>query len=140
MNTPISDERMLELAARAERCCCKYCGGELEVRLIVFGKFAEAGAELFCNHCQRIEYGTEPLIYQDGKDFVEVLGFDGCPELWEGWIKRRKSVAKVCEIMMWHDEQLGILGEAGYTIPLPEGLTMDRADGSLIYPGEEVTW
>ena len=140
MNEPATEERLAELALRAGRCCCKYCGGPLEVRLVVFGKFAEAGAELFCSKCQRIEYGTEPLIYQQAKYFVETFGFNGFPELEEGELTRRQSVAKVCEIMMWHDTKLGILDESGYTIALPETLSVDGMDGSLIYPGEEVSW
>ena len=140
MNEPVVSERLSKLAIRAKRCCCKYCGGELEVRLVVFGKIEEAGAELFCTQCQRIEYGTEPVIYQQAAYFVEALGFNGFPELEEGELQRRKSIAKVCEIMMWHDEQMGILQEDGFTIALPKEILLDSADGSQIFLGEKVVW
>lgn len=112
-----TDERMTELAERSERCVCKYCGSPLEVQLIVFGKFAEAGAELFCTRCNRIEYGTEPLIYQNAKYFIDVMGFDCFSGLKDNEGSRRQSVAKVCEIMMWHDSKLGILNEGGGASP-----------------------
>lgn len=140
MDKFIASQRLAELATRAKRCCCKYCGGELEVRLVVFGKVEEAGAELFCTQCQRIEYGTEPMIYRQAKYFVENLGFNGFSEMEEGELRRRKSVAKVCEIMMWHDEQMGILTQEGFTIDLSEKLLLDNVDGSQIFLGEEVVW
>lgn len=140
-NDTISTKRMAELTLRAKRCCCKYCGSRLEVRLIVFGKFEEAGAELFCTHCNRIEYGTEPLIYQHGKYFAETMGFDAFSDSGEGEQSKRQSVAKVCEIMMWHDTKLGILDENGFNIERVNTFAeLDCADGSLIIPGEEVTW
>lgn len=140
-NEPVSEGRMAELATRARRCCCKYCGGELEVRLIVFGKFEEAGAELYCTRCNRIEYGTEPEIYQDAKYFVEVMGFDAFPELDRDSLSDQRSVAKVCEIMMWHDVRLGILDEQGFSIAIKEGpQQIDHGDGSMIFPGEEISW
>ena len=135
-----SESRLDMLKNRTKRCVCKYCGGNLKLRRIIFSDYEEARIEIFCNHCDRIEYGVEPEIYQSAKFFVDNSGFNCYPDLDDSEKTKQMTIAKVCEIMMWHDEQLGILGEAGYTIPLPEGLTMDRADGSLIYPGEEVTW
>lgn len=132
-------ERMQELANRAEHCCCKYCGAPLEVRLIVFGKVEEAGAELYCTNCDRIEYGTELLIYQQAKYFVESMGFSSEPDLEDDQVAKRQSVAKVCEIMMWHDMKLGILDTTGFNIPVAEEWReLDGIDGSLIYEGDEV--
>ena len=48
--------RVEELRERAKRCCCKYCGGSLELRRIVFNDDEDARIELFCSHCDRIEY------------------------------------------------------------------------------------
>lgn len=137
----MKSERMKELADRASHCVCKYCGSPLEVRLVVFGKMEEAGAELYCTNCDRIEYGTEPIIYQQAKYFIESMGFTSDSELEDDQLVKRQSVAKVCEIMMWHDMKLGFLDTTGFKIPVAEEWReLDGIDGSLIYEGDEVSW
>ena len=75
--------RMEDLISRSERCCCKQCGGKLEIRIVVYNKYGGSGAELYCDHCQKIEYGTEPEIYRAAKDFVDRLGFNHFVDLEE---------------------------------------------------------
>ena len=137
----LQSERMKELVDRASHCVCKYCGSLLEIRLVVFGKMEEAGAELYCTNCNRIEYGTEPVIYQQAKYFVESMEFTTDSEMDDDQLAKRQSVAKVCEIMMWHDTKLGILGTTGFKIPVAEEWReIDGIDGSLIYEGDEASW
>lgn len=66
-----SKKRLDVLKKRAKRCVCKYCGGELKLRRIIFSSFEDARVEIFCKDCERIEYGVEPQIYQSAKFFVE---------------------------------------------------------------------
>lgn len=133
----LKSKRMKDLVNRAQHCVCKYCGSPLEVRLVAFGKMEEAGAELYCTNCNRIEYGTELIIYQQAKYFV----YNKASDFEEDQLRQRQSVAKVCEIMMWHDSKLGILDTTGFKIPvLEEWRELDGIDGSLIYEGDEVSW
>ena len=61
---------------RSQRCVCKYCGGQLEVRTIVFNEILDARTELFCTHCDRIEYGVEKELYQSACYFVETFDYN----------------------------------------------------------------
>lgn len=109
--------RLALLKKRAERCVCKYCGGRLRLRRIIFSDYEEARVEIFCDQCDRIEYGCEPEIYRQALYFVEELQFTCYPDLEANERTRRMNVAKVCEIMMWGDKHLGFLGEEGFTVP-----------------------
>lgn len=110
--------RVEELKGRAKRCYCKYCGGELVLRRIIFSEDEEARIELFCNQCDRIEYGVEPEIYNNAVHFVDHLKFNIYPDLDDNEKTRRMNVAKVCEIMSWGDKNLGILNGDGFTVPV----------------------
>lgn len=110
--------RVEELRGRAERCCCKYCGGELKLRRIIFSDDEDARIELFCSDCDRIEYGVEPEIYNNAAHFVDYLKFDIYPDLEDNEKKRRMNIAKVCEIMSWGDKNLGILTKNGFSVPV----------------------
>lgn len=110
--------RMEDLISRSERCCCKQCGGKLEVRIVVYNKYGGSGAELYCDHCQKIEYGTEPEIFRAAKDFVDRLGFNHFVDLEENERTYMLNIAKVCEILSWGTKYWGLLGKDGFTIPL----------------------
>lgn len=110
--------RVEELRERAKRCCCKYCGGSLELRRIVFNDDEDARIELFCSHCDRIEYGVEPEIYRNAVYFVERLRFNHYPDLDDNVMTKRMNIAKVCDIMTWGDKNLGILDANGFKIPV----------------------
>jgi hypothetical protein len=73
--------RVERLKQRAKYCCCRYCGGELNVRQIVFHTYAEARIELYCDQCQKIEYGVEKESYMSAKAFVEATEFNFFPDM-----------------------------------------------------------
>lgn len=109
---------MEDLVSRSERCCCKQCGGKLEVRIVVYNKYGGSGAELYCDHCQKIEYGTEPEIYRAAKNFVDRLGFNHFVDLEENERTYMLNIAKVCEILSWGGKYWGLLGKDGFNIDL----------------------
>ena len=117
--------RVEELKSRASRCCCKYCGGELVVRRIIFSEDEEARIELFCSQCGRIEYGVEPEIYQNAAYFVDHLQFNHYTDLESSAQTRRMNIAKVCEIMAWGDKRLGILTQDGFQVPVKSPAPME---------------
>ena len=85
MKTP----RVIELRERAKRCKCKYCGSELRLKQIIYDDTIDPRVEIFCNHCDRIEYGVEPEIYSMAKYFVDEIGFDHYPEMDNNLTKER---------------------------------------------------
>lgn len=59
------------LKKRTKRCVCKYCGGKLKLRRIIFSEYEDARIEIFCSQCDRIEFGVEPEISRSAEYFVE---------------------------------------------------------------------
>lgn len=110
--------RVEMLKDRAKRCCCKYCGGKLEIRRIIFSEDEAARVELFCSDCDRIEYGVEPEIYQNAMQFVDYLQFDHYPDLDKNSMTRNMNIAKVCEIITWGVKKLGLLDVRGFKVPV----------------------
>lgn len=113
-----SKKRLDVLKRRSKRCVCKYCGGPLVLKRIIFSSFEDARVEIFCKDCARIEYGVEPAIYQSARYFVEHSGFNCFPDLDGNERTKQMTISKVCEIMAWQDQNFGILNENGFTIPL----------------------
>lgn len=113
-----SNTRMEMLKSRSHRCVCKYCGGKLKVRQIVFTSYEEARVELFCQDCDRIEFGVEPEIYENAKYFVEETGFSCYPDLDDSLKVKQMTIAKLCEIMTWENQNIGILTPEGFNIDL----------------------
>ena len=111
-----AQNRLQLLKQRANRCVCKYCGGSLRLRRIIFSDYEQARVEIFCEHCDRIEYGCEPEIYRNALYFVEEMQFSCYPDLEANERTKRMNVVKVCEIMMWGDKNLGFLNESGFTL------------------------
>ena len=62
-----SEKRVDMLKKRTHRCVCKYCGGKLKLRQIIFSEFEDARTEIFCSDCDRIEFGVEQEIYDSAK-------------------------------------------------------------------------
>ncbi len=134
-----SEERTKELRSRSKRCVCKYCGSRLQVRLINFGQIATANLEIFCTNCGLIEYGTEPEIYQSAVYLVDHLGFNAYPDRSDNGTRRQLNIGKVCEIIAWHERQVGLLSQDGYCVPLTQDpALLDGADGSIIILGERL--
>lgn len=115
-----SENRLRILKGRAGRCLCKYCGGGLEIRQIVFNSCAEARLEIFCTDCDRIEYGVEPQIYEQAAYFVDELRFKQADFGGDDEKSRRMQIAKVCDILAWGARHWGILNDEGWTIDLPQ--------------------
>lgn len=126
-----TSSRLEELKGRVKRCCCRYCGGNLEIRRIVFSNFEDGRTELFCTACDRIEYGVEPEIYQSAKYFVEHFDFNWYTYLDENAQTRQMTIAKICDILVWQDKNLGFLDANGFTVPL-------KMDNNLL--GESVVF
>lgn len=113
-----TDPRVPMLKSRAKRCVCKYCGGRLRLRRIIFSSYEEARVEMFCNSCDRIEFGVEPEIYQSARFFVENSRFNAFPDLDDNERTKQMTIAKVCEIMTWQDQNLGFINDDGFVVPL----------------------
>ena len=120
-----AEGRLDMLKSRSKRCCCRYCGGSLEIKSIMFNEFVEARVELYCPECDRIEFGVEPEIYQSARYFMETIGFDCFPELDNHETKRMMTIAKLCDIMSWQDKALGFINDKGFQVPV-------QADGNVI--------
>lgn len=108
------ETRAEQLKGRVNRCRCKYCGGKLELRRIIFSDYENSRVEIFCSKCDRIEYGIEPEIYRCAQYFVEEMGFTCYPDLDDNAYTRKMTIAKVCEILTWGIGQLGFLQDNGF--------------------------
>lgn len=111
------NSRAATLKARTKRCVCKYCGGQLELRRIIFSDYEEARIEIFCTQCDRIEYGVEQEIYYSARNFTEEMDFNCYPDLDDNDSTRRMTTAKVCEILSWGVMQMGFLTDDGFIYP-----------------------
>lgn len=113
-----ADGRMEMLKQRVKRCVCKYCGKPLSIRRLVFSDIDDARIELYCNQCDRIEFGVEPEIYYSAVYFVDEMEFNYYPELENTEKTRKMNIAKVCDIMSWENKNLGILTKHGFQVPI----------------------
>ena len=139
MDGIVSAKRLEEIKKRSKRCVCKYCGGRLRVRMLDFGQIETANLEIFCENCDKIEYGVEPEIYHSAQYAVDILGFNAYQDRADNEQRRRLNIAKVCELLFWHDRELGILDQYGYKVPVADpGENMLDNDGSIIIDGEKI--
>ena len=139
MDGIVSAERLEEIKNRSKRCVCKYCGGRLRVRMLDFGQIETANLEIFCENCDKIEYGVEPEIYHSAQYAVDILGFNAYQDRADNEQRRRLNIAKVCELLFWHDRELGILDQYGYKVLVADpGENMLDNDGSIIIDGEKI--
>lgn len=121
-------ERISELKKRTKRCVCSYCGGKLVIRRISAGMADDGRVEIFCENCNRIEYGTEPEIFQAAKYYVSELKFDYYSDLDDSYRKQKMNIAKACEIMQWCCRNLGTVTEDGFTHPEEIRQNMQTSD------------
>lgn len=101
------------VAERAKRCVCKMCGGALEVKIVIYNKYGGSGIELYCPHCEKIEYGTEPEIYKIAKDYVQHVEYDYFPEMENDERHQQLNIAKVCETLSWVFKRIKIMDKTG---------------------------
>lgn len=113
-----SEDRVETLKRRAKRCCCKYCGGPLTLKRITFNDFEDARIEIYCDSCDRIEYGVEPEIYRSSAKLCGQSGFQLLHRYGAKCAHSPLSVAKICEIMAWGFKNTGMLDAEGFTVPL----------------------
>lgn len=113
-----SESRLEMLKKRTKRCVCKYCGGELKLRQIFFSELDDMRIEIFCKNCNRIEFGVEPEIYKSARFFVEQTEFNYFQNMDNTDSILQMNIAKVSEIMSWICQNLGILEDTGFNIPL----------------------
>ena len=113
-----SESRLEMLKGRTKRCVCKSCGSPLKLRQIIFSELDDARIEIFCKSCNRIEFGVEPEIYQSARFFIEQTGFNYFQSMDNTDAVLQMNTAKVCELMSWVCQNLGVLNDTGFTIPL----------------------
>ena len=113
-----SKKRLDMLKGRTKRCVCKYCGGELYIRQFSFNNQEDSRVEIFCTECDKIEFGVEKEIYANAKYYVEETMFNCFPDLDNNDRTKKMTIAKVCEIMTWENQNIGILTPDGFQIEL----------------------
>lgn len=113
-----SEQRLDMLKKRTKRCVCKYCGGNLKLRQVTFTDNIDARIEIFCSECDRIEFGVEREIYGSAKFFVENSRFNCYPDLDDSENTKQMTIAKVCEIMAWENQNLGFMNGNGFVVPI----------------------
>ena len=100
--------RVEHLKERAKDCCCSYCGGDLAVRRILYQTTAEYRIELYCDNCEKIEYGVPRALYDSAKAAIERLGFNYYPETQEGVTRNQMNIAKLSTLTAWQLRYLGM--------------------------------
>ena len=109
-----STDNLEGLRRRAKRCVCGYCGGELELREIAYSSYAIARTEVFCSQCGRMEWGVEPEVLAVAEGYLREVKFDVYKDMAPSELKNEMNRARLCEILTWGLESLGILGESGF--------------------------
>ncbi len=131
-----AEGRIETLKKRTRRCVCKYCGGPLSLRRIIFHDVEDVRVEIYCDNCDRIEFGVEPEIYISACNFVDNLEFDCYEGLDANEKKRQMNIAKVSEILSWGCKNMGLLNQEGFQVPLQ----MKQSDWAecLVLSSEEI--
>lgn len=111
-------ERIQKLNVRTSHCVCKYCGSRLSLRKVTYAAYDEAKIDIYCENCNRMENGTEPLIYKMAEYFVDDMQFDYYPELDPSISKRRMNIAVICDIISWGFKNVGLINDKGFTVDL----------------------
>lgn len=92
----------VDILKEREKCCvCKMCGGPLELRLIIHNQYGGQGLDLYCPACDRLEYGTEPYIYDIAKKFVDRFEFNYYTDMEENTRNYQLNIGKICDIAAW---------------------------------------
>lgn len=130
--------RLEMLRMRTKRCCCKYCGAPLKLKQISFSDFNDGRVEIFCEQCNRIEFGVETELYKSAKNFVENSKFNCYLDIEDENLSKQMTVAKVCEIMAWEARSLGILADEGFTIPIQMQINEGTSGNCLTLTEDEL--
>ena len=114
----MSEERIALLKERSKRCVCKYCGNRLHLKKIIFSEIEEGQVELFCEYCNRIEFGVEWENYQCAKNLLEEISFNYYQDLDDTEQVKRMNIAKLCEIIDRADQKRGLSDLHGFKVPV----------------------
>lgn len=110
--------RIKALKTRTDRCVCRYCGSPLSLCKITYAAYDEAKVDIFCDHCNRLEFGVEPEVYHIAEYYVDEIHYDHYPELDASERKRRMNIAVICDILTWGYKSVGLLEQDGFTVTL----------------------
>ena len=125
------EKRLNELKIRMKNCCCRYCGGKLKLKRIFYGNTKEGRVEIFCNECDRIEYGVDREIYLSAKYYVDEFGFNLYPGQEITQKLYQMNIAKICDIIAWGFKSFKLLDYDGFKVPI---------DISAAILGEEIVF
>ena len=89
-----------------------------------FGEPEEARIELFCELCNKMEFGTEKEIYLIAQSYVEQFAINYYADLGESSKVKKMNIANVCNILSWALQNMGYCNKKGFVIPpqITEGL------------------
>lgn len=117
MGIPYQNEKRLDmLKKRVQRCVCKSCGQSLSLRQIDFNDFEDARIEIFCDHCDRLEFGIEPEVYASAQYYVDEYDVNLYPDMGDNAVTRKMSIANIANVMSWVLQDLGYLNKDGFTV------------------------
>ena len=122
--------RVEHLKERAKDCCCSYCGGDLAVRRILYQTTAEYRIELYCDNCEKIEYGVPRALYDSAKAAIERLGFNYYPETEEGVTRNQMNIAKLSTLTAWQLRYLGMIDDER----LKDAAEGENSEWTSMYP------
>ena len=112
-----AEKRVEMLKERVKRCVCKSCGGKLSLRQLDYNEFEDARIEIFCDSCDRLEFGIEPEIYTSAQYYVDEFRVNMYPDMGNNQLARRMSIASISDIMNWALQNMGYLTKEGFTVP-----------------------
>lgn len=117
-----NEKRLEMLKKRVQRCVCKSCGSSLSLRQIDFHDFEDARIEIFCEQCDRMEFGIEPEIYTSARYYVDEFQVNFYPDLGDNMVTKKMTVASIAEIISWSLQNMGYLTKEGFVVkPNMEG-------------------
>ena len=102
------------MRSRARRCVCSYCGGQLELREIVYSNCETARTEIFCSECGRMDWGCEPEVYSIAESYLRRNRFDSNKDMAASLLKDEMNRAELTKFLTWSLETLGVVGEDGF--------------------------
>lgn len=73
--------------------------------------------ELFCNQCDRMEFGIEPEIYQSAVYFVDEFRVNYFPDFSDVSMVKKLNVSAISNIISWAMLNLGYLEKDGFIAP-----------------------
>jgi len=132
----MEESRIALLRERSRHCVCRYCGNKLHLKRILFNEIEEAQVELYCEYCQRIEFGVEQDVYACAENYVNDNQFNYYGDLDDTEQVRRMNIAKICEILTEADYQRGFCNDTGFQVPVQ--YKRQKQNGISIYRAKEL--